>query len=83
MKIAIETETRQVEDNGWVNAGSYHSAMFAHPQPESVKGCPAGRSQKSMQDAINDLVRRTNDESGTCMIPGDFAITRHNGQPTA
>jgi hypothetical protein len=81
MKIKIETETRTVESNGWVNAGAYCSASFAHPQPEGVKGCPLGRSQESMEDAIRDLVLRTNGESGTTFKVSDFEIVRHNRQP--
>jgi hypothetical protein len=79
--IRIETETRTVEANGWVDAGAYYSASFAHPQPESVKGCPLGRSQESMDDAVRDLVLRTNGESGTKYKVADFEIVRHNLQP--
>lgn len=79
--IPIETETRQVEANGWVQGGAHHSAMFCHPQPAGVKGCPLGRSQVSVQDAIRDLAARTNQESGTNYNGGDLMVTRHNGQP--
>jgi hypothetical protein len=79
--VRIETETRTVEANGWVESGAYYSASFAHPQPESVKGCPLGRSQESMEDAIRDLVLRTNGESGTTFKVSDFEIVRHNRQP--
>jgi len=79
--VRIETETRTVEGNGWVESGAYYSASFAHPQPESVKGCPLGRSQESMEDAIRDLVLRTNGESGTTFKVSDFEIVRHNGHP--
>ncbi len=81
LKIAIHTETHPVEANGWVEAGDYHNAMFAQPQPAAVKGCPSGRSQVSMAEAIRDLVARTNRESGTCLIPADLVVTRHNGLP--
>ena len=78
--LEIETETRTVEANGWVEAGAYHTAYFRH-QPESVRGCPAGRSQHSAADAVADLLRRTNDESGTNYTAADVTVTRHNGQP--
>jgi hypothetical protein len=82
LKIPIETHSTKVQANGWVETGDWHTAMFLHPQPAGVKGCPCGRSQKSVQDAILDLVTRTNAESATCLIPGDLTAVRHNGQPT-
>jgi len=78
--LEIETETRTVEDTGWVEAGAYHAAYYRH-QPEDVRGCPAGRSQHSVAAAVADLLRRTNDESGTDYTAADVTITRHNGQP--
>ena len=80
MKTKIETETRTVEGNGWVKTGAYYSASFTHPQPATVKGCPLGRSQESMKDAIRDLVNRTNGESGTTFTVADLETVRHNGQ---
>lgn len=79
--IEIETETRTVEGNGYVEAGAHHTAYFRH-QPENVRGCPAGRSQHSVGAAIADLLRRTNDESGTSYTAAQVTVTRHNGQPT-
>ena len=79
-QLEIETETRTVEANTWVEAGEYHTAYFRH-QPENVKGCPAGRSQHSAAAAISDLLHRTNDESGTAYTSAMVTVTRHNGQP--
>lgn len=81
--IEIETETRTVEANGWVEAGDYHTASFRGMQPENVRGCPLGRSQHSAAAAVADLLRRTNDESGTSYTAAQVTVTRHNGQPIA
>lgn len=50
-------------------------------QPADVVGCPCGRSQMSMQVAIQDLVNRANAESGTHFVTRDLEVTWHNGQP--
>lgn len=65
-KIPVEASSRRQEANGWVEAGMWHTAMFAHPLPAGVKGCPCGRSQVSVVRAIRDLLDRANAVSGTC-----------------
>ena len=66
-KIPIEVSSQRQERNSWVDAGLWHTAMFLHPHPEGIKGCPCGRSQESVDHAIRDLLDRTNGESGTCL----------------
>jgi len=80
MKHHIETEVCEVEANGWVEAGAYYSAYFTR-EPQGVKGCPLGRSQRNMASAIQDLVARTNQESGTTFTVEDLVIVRENGVP--
>jgi hypothetical protein len=67
----VKTETRRVESNGWVESGEWHVAYFPH-QPEFIRGCPSGRSQRSAVDAVRDLLSRTNDESGTALTLADI-----------
>jgi hypothetical protein len=76
-KFPIQVESRCQEANGWVEAGMYHNAMFDHPQPAGIKGCPAGRSQLSVADAIRDLVIRTNGESGTALSADSLEVSRY------
>lgn len=78
-KIAIETNAQRVSGNFWVKEGMWYNAMFV-TQPPEVKGCPSGRSQVSEAEAIQDLVLRTNLESGTTYKVEDFVVTLHNGE---
>ena len=65
-RYTIKTETRRVESNGWVESGDWHTAYF-HPHTNDFKGCPCGRSQTSVENAITDLIRRVNQENGTSL----------------
>lgn len=79
MKIAIETETRNLTGNDWTPAGPYHTALFHGMQPEAVRGCPMGRSHESIESAIADLLFRTNQESGTDFTQADIEVVFHRG----
>ena len=72
----IETATSKVEANGWVEDGDWHTAHFM-AQPVEIKGCPSGRSQRSVEDAIMDLIHRTNSESGTSITREQLVVVRH------
>ena len=80
--VNIETESHMVEGNDWCEGGPQHQAFFAHPQPAGVKGCPMGRSSSSREDAINDLIRRTNMESGTTLTLAQMQVTQHRQTPS-
>lgn len=73
----VAVDHKIVEANGWVEAGSYWSAMFDE-LPPGVKGCPCGRSQISAAKAVEDLVIRTNRESGTSFRVRDIAARERN-----
>ncbi len=75
----IETESRAQEGNGWVANGFMHTAMFVHPQPAGIKGCPLGRSQKSLRAAVTDLLVRVNDENRLSLDRADLVHVRHQG----
>lgn len=49
------------------------NAMFAHPHPEGVLGCPLGRGA-SREEAVSDLLRRATGESGI-----DFVLAPSQG----
>jgi len=75
-QIEIETESCHLDGNDWTPAGPYHTACFVR-EPDGVRGCPMGRSHVSVEDAIRNLLFRTNDESGTGYIRDVLTVVRH------
>ena len=78
-ELSVDTETSTTVANGWVEAGAYHTAYWSGNGPDGVRGCPAGRSNQSVGAAIADLVRRTNEESGTAFSASDVVVRTHRG----
>lgn len=61
---------KAVSGDGWI-------AQFPLRQPAAVVGCPVGEG-RSVSDAVMNLLRRTNRESGTSFDLDDVRIPVHH-----
>ena len=62
MDLKVTTRSQELEDNGWVEAGTHWYCEPVFPMPNKIKGCPLGRG-RTEKESIADLIRRIQYES--------------------